>query len=134
MRSIQTGPVSISHTDPVHLIVSTRRHALQPFTLSDGTKLQVGDWACTPVRAMMQNPDHYPKPMEFNGFRFVEQGLLEQAAGAAFDQVLQEQPSKLTDTYDKNNTWHVWGTGRMAWYVAIRKIMVSSGYSTRYIG
>ena len=96
--------------------MSTRRYALQPFTLSDGTKLEIGDWACTPVRAMMQNPQNYPKSLEFNGFRFVEADLLEQAASKAFTQTLQELPSKLTDVNDKNNSWHVWGTGRMAWY------------------
>ena len=126
--------LSMLNTDRVAVIVSTRRHALQPFTLSDGTKLHVGDWACTPVRALMQNPEHYPKPLEFNGFRFVEQSILEQTAGATFDQVLQEEPSKLTDTYDKNNSWHVWGTGRMAWYVQFCRLIVTSADSMWCIG
>ncbi|RAL66551.1 hypothetical protein DID88_006241 [Monilinia fructigena] len=43
--------------------MSTRRYALQPFTLSNGTTLEVGGWACTPVRAIMQNPEDYPKPL-----------------------------------------------------------------------
>ncbi|CAG9957158.1 unnamed protein product [Clonostachys rosea f. rosea IK726] len=51
---------------------STRRSALQPFTFSNGLKLEVGDWACTPVRAIMQDPEYYPNPLRFNGFRFVE--------------------------------------------------------------
>uniref|UniRef100_A0A0B7KLU2 Cytochrome P450 n=2 Tax=Bionectria ochroleuca TaxID=29856 RepID=A0A0B7KLU2_BIOOC len=71
---------------------STRRSALQPFTFSNGLKLEVGDWACTPVRAIMQDPEYYPNPLRFNGFRF-------------------PNPSKLTDV---GNTFHVWGTGRMA--------------------
>jgi cytochrome P450 len=95
--------------------VSTRRHALQPFTLSDGTKLNVGDWACTPVRAMMQNPEHYPDPLKFNGFRFADPKILDEAASKPFDFPQKSSPSKLTDV---NGSWHVWGTGRMAWYVA----------------
>ena len=94
------------------LKVSTRRHALQPFTLSDGTRLEVGDWACTPVRAMMQNPDHYPQPLEFKGFRFVDPELLNNANFPSFKFPQPQGPSKLTDV---NGSWHVWGTGRMAW-------------------
>lgn len=91
-------------------IESTRRSALQPFTLSNGTKLEVGDWACTPVRAIMQNSKSYPEPLEFNGFRFVDPLHLGPKAGNF--KVLQTKPSKLTDIDD---TFHVWGTGRMAW-------------------
>lgn len=91
--------------------MSTRRSALQPFTFSDGSKLSIGDWACTPVRAIMQDPAHYPSPLEFNGFRFVDTELLDKAT--KIGSVSQPTPSKLTDA---NNTWHVWGTGRMVWY------------------
>jgi hypothetical protein len=59
----------------------------------------------------MQNPDYYPVPLEFNGFRFVDQELV-RSVGSGF-KAIQERPSKLTDV---NNSWHVWGTGRMAWY------------------
>ncbi len=63
--------------------MSTRRCAIQPFTLSDGTKLNVGDWACSPSGAIMKNADNYPAPLEFNGFRFVEpRGA--QSSGSAF--------------------------------------------------
>lgn len=95
--------------------MSTRRHALQPFVLSDGTRIEVGDWACTPVRAMMQNPEHYPEPLEFNGFRFVDRELIENPAHSAFKFPQADGPSSLTDV---NGSWHVWGTGRMAWYVS----------------
>ena len=66
---------------------------------------------------MMQNPEHYPDSQTFNGFRFVEPTILAQTTRKDFAQTLQECPSKLTDTRDENNSWHVWGTGRMAWYV-----------------
>lgn len=95
----------------VFLIVSTRRSALKPFTLSDGTTLNVGDWACTPVKAIMQSPEHYPAPLQFNGFRFVDPERF--GDGAVPAGPMQPRPSKLTDV---NNAWHVWGTGRMAWY------------------
>jgi cytochrome P450 len=88
--------------------VSTRRHALKPFTLADGTKLHPGDWACTPVKAMMQSATHYPSPLDFQGFRFVDPRVLSAVKG----EVRQPEPSKLTDP---GNTFHVWGTGRMVW-------------------
>lgn len=34
----------------------------------------------------------------------------------AFDTVMQKKPTKLTDL---DMTYHVWGTGRMAWYVLV---------------
>jgi cytochrome P450 len=88
---------------------STRRSALQPMVLSSGVKLEVGDWACTPVSAIMQDPKYYPSPLQFNGFRFVEPSLLNDKDGKF--EVSQPTPSKLTDV---DNTYHVWGTGRMA--------------------
>ncbi|KAI9155657.1 Ent-kaurene oxidase [Paramyrothecium foliicola] len=88
---------------------STRRSALQPFTLSDGTKVNVGDWACTPVRAIMQNPEFYPDPLSFNGFRFASPDVVDNSTGKF--KLIQPKPSKLTDV---DETFHVWGTGRMA--------------------
>ena len=98
--------------------MSTRRQALQPFTFSDGTKLEVGDWACTPVRAMMQNADHYPEPLQFNGFRFADPQLLHDDATNLpnFEFLQPEGPSKLTDP---SSSWHVFGTGRLVWYVPL---------------
>lgn len=96
--------------------MSTRRQALKPLSLKDGTRLETGDWACTPVRALMQTPEHYPQPLEFHGFRFVEPARLVglEDATLAKHQALQPEPSKLTDV---GGSFHVWGTGRMAWYV-----------------
>ncbi|KAI0481793.1 cytochrome P450 [Xylaria cf. heliscus] len=91
--------------------MSTRRSALQQFTLSDGTIIFPGEWACTPVRAIMQSPQNYPEPTTFYGFRFasfIPDTGLDAANGLSFR---QPSPSKLTDI---DLTWHVWGTGRMA--------------------
>ncbi|OAL53550.1 cytochrome P450 [Pyrenochaeta sp. DS3sAY3a] len=108
--------------------LSTRRQALKPFTLSDGTHVAVGDWACTPVRALMQSGTFYPQPLSFSGFRFVDPAALEAVekqdmAGKA----MQDEPSKLTDV---GSTYHVWGTGRMAcpgrfYAAAIMKLLVA---------
>ncbi|KAI1412118.1 cytochrome P450 [Hypoxylon sp. FL1857] len=104
--------------------MSTRRSAIQPFTLSDGTHLKVGDWLCTPVKAMMQSPEHYPDPLQFSGFRFADPQLVALIAGV--DGPMQPQPSKLADV---NYSWHVWGTGRMAcpgryYAVAVMKVIL----------
>lgn len=92
---------------------STRRSALKPFSLKDGTHVNVGDWFCTPVRAIMTNPIDFPEANTFSGFRFANPELvksLENGHGS-FD-ILQKKPTKLTDV---DMTFHVWGTGRMAW-------------------
>ncbi|RYP59192.1 hypothetical protein DL769_008649 [Monosporascus sp. CRB-8-3] len=89
--------------------MSTRRSALQPFKFTDGTKLAIGDWACTPVRAIMTDATNYPAPLDFKGFRFADQESLDRLHGNFTSP--QPKPSKLTDV---DNTWHVWGTGRMA--------------------
>ncbi|KAI4951283.1 hypothetical protein J4E91_003992 [Alternaria rosae] len=91
---------------------STRRSALQPFSLKDGTHVNIGDWFCTPVRAIMTNPVDYPEATTFSGFRFADPQLVKslENADGAFD-IMQKKPTKLTD-FDM--TFHVWGTGRMA--------------------
>jgi hypothetical protein len=94
-----------------HPAVSTRRQALKPFSFSNGTKLAVGDWACTPVQALMQTGAHYPQPLDFNGFRFVDPGLFSEEDMSA-NKVFQPAATNFTDV---GNTYHVWGTGRMTW-------------------
>lgn len=94
-----------------------RRKILTPFTLADGTRLHVGDWICTPHQAIMQERTHYPHPLEFNGFRFVDPAILNaDLKAAAINNVMQpDGPSKLVDPATH---FHVWGTGRIMWYVA----------------
>lgn len=58
----------------------------------------------------MQDPEFYPDPLEFNGFRFAKPDDVA-AVGESFKR-LQSRPTKLTDVDD---TFHMWGTGRMAW-------------------
>ncbi|KAL5121805.1 hypothetical protein ACEQ8H_000020 [Pleosporales sp. CAS-2024a] len=94
--------------------LSTRRSALRPFTLADGTHCNVGDWFCTPVRAIMTNPLDYPAAQQFSGFRFADPRLVASLGGNASERlhcVMQKKATKLTDA---DMTYHVWGTGRMA--------------------
>lgn len=91
------------------LQVSVRRCALQPFTLSDGTKLAVGDWTCAPSGAINLKAEYYPAPLEFSGFRFVDPALVPRDLPS---HVSQPKPSKLADVDD---SFLMWGTGRMAW-------------------
>jgi hypothetical protein len=108
-----TLPVPSFYTD-IWITESTRRSALQPFSLTDGTHVDVGDWFCTPVRAIMTNSADFPNALKFSGFRFADPVLVRAIAeneGGAFE-VLQAKPTKLTDV---DMTYHVWGTGRMAW-------------------
>ncbi|KAF2967330.1 hypothetical protein GQX73_g6256 [Xylaria multiplex] len=91
--------------------MSTRRRAMRPFQFSDGTKLEVGDWACTPVHAINHDSTHYPDPFRFNGFRFVRPEVLEKATIKVDADASQSEPSAITEVSDK---WQFWGTGRMA--------------------
>lgn len=84
---------------------------MKNFALSDGTRINAGDWTCTPVSAMIQTADLFPNPLTFNGFRFVSPALLDEQA-AAINKTTQPEPSRLTDMSMAN---HVWGTGRHAW-------------------
>lgn len=62
----------------------------------------------------MQSPEHYPEPTTFRGFRFADLKPQSQFGNAPELDFRQPVPSKLTDA---DYTWHVWGTGRMVWYV-----------------
>ncbi|KAI1290681.1 cytochrome P450 [Xylaria venustula] len=90
--------------------MSTRRSALKPFMFSDGTKLNVNDWTCTPVSAITANASLYPDPTQFSGFRFADPALFE-GKSIAQARATQLTPSLLVDA---NSTWQMWGTGKMA--------------------
>ncbi|MCJ1356768.1 MAG: hypothetical protein MMC33_006764 [Icmadophila ericetorum] len=96
-----------SRLSPVESM-SVRRCALQPFALSDGTKLEVGDWACAPSGAINCSAEHYPEPLKFNGFRFADPSVFPDERSSVSQ---QPKPSKLTDV---DNSFLMWGTGRMA--------------------
>jgi hypothetical protein len=60
----------------------------------------------------MQRAEHYPDPLNFNGFRFADPKIVDTAIAYSMS---QPNPSKLVDL---DSSWNVWGTGRMAWYVS----------------
>ena len=93
--------------------MSTRRLVLEPFALSNGSKVEVGDWVCTPLRAMMRDPANFSQSHEFHGFRFVDPALLASFKSSEFHRPQPGASSQLTDLAG----WQLWGTGRMAWYV-----------------
>jgi cytochrome P450 len=80
--------------------MTSRRVALKPFSLSNGAKINSGDWICMPLKSMLSDPQYYPTPDQFDGFRFVR------------PDTQPEGPSKLTDVTYK---WGMWGNIRQAW-------------------
>ncbi|KAI1346843.1 cytochrome P450 [Xylaria sp. FL0043] len=111
--------------------MATRRSALQPFTLSDGTRVHIGNWVCTPVKSIMQDSRFYPNPLQFYGFRFVDPNIVEgtvnrQEGGTQFAPSPQPTQSNFTDL---NQTFHFWGTGRCAcpgrfYAVSVMKLII----------
>ncbi|KAL6876964.1 cytochrome P450 [Trichoderma novae-zelandiae] len=91
--------------------VSSRRMALKPFELSDGSTVRPGEWICTAPRGMMSDARYYTDPLQFQGFRFVDPKRLDkQLSALSGHRVPQEAPSSFTDV----NDWQLWGTGRSA--------------------
>jgi cytochrome P450 len=109
--------------------VSTRRKALQPFQLSDGTQIRQGEWICSAAKVIGSSPAHFQAADEFHGFRFVEPAHLVQALGeepSDFGIVKSQETSEFTEISD----WQLWGTGRGAcpgrWYAsAITKTILT---------
>ncbi|KAI1752381.1 cytochrome P450 [Xylaria castorea] len=91
--------------------MSVRRRALQPFSLSNGTKVAIGEWACAPSGAINTHGEYYPSPETFSGFRFVEPSILSNSQAYTTPMAMQSKPSKLTDV---DHSFLMWGTGRMA--------------------
>ncbi|KAH6644885.1 cytochrome P450 [Boeremia exigua] len=92
--------------------VSTRRKALQPMTLSDGTHAKAGEWFATPLAAMLKDAGNWAEPLEFHGFRHVApEHLATLENNSQFSSPEPEKAALLTDV----SKWQTWGTGRMAW-------------------
>ncbi|PQE02871.1 cytochrome P450 protein [Rutstroemia sp. NJR-2017a BBW] len=82
--------------------VSIQRKVMQPFTLSNGTHIPIGNTICVPQAALMHSPNLYTSPSTFNGYRFV---LPE-------DRDATEPKIKYTDV---NAAFPFWGASRKAW-------------------
>lgn len=83
-------------------IVSVRRKVLAPYSLVDGTYLEVGSWACVPQRSLMRDPGNYQNATSFHGFRFVPSPGTEYVGNA----------SRFTDVASK---FPFWGAGKRVW-------------------
>jgi cytochrome P450 len=82
-----------------------RRKALFPYTFKDGLHIPAGSWVCAPSRAVMQDPNNFDDPTEFNGYRFVSKAVVHNASKPI-------TLSKYTDTEPK---FLFWSHGRRAW-------------------
>lgn len=95
--------------------MSTRRKALKPFQFADGTKVEAGEWVCSPLAGMSLDPNNFARPDEFHGFRFVQPDVLETALEATPPHDFQvpegQRPSQFTDVTDMP----FWGAGKMTW-------------------
>ncbi|KAH9871931.1 hypothetical protein J1614_006189 [Plenodomus biglobosus] len=95
--------------------VSTRRKALKPITLSDGTHVKRGEWLATPLAPMLRDSNNWVQPLKFHGFRHVDAQYLACLVGEhQFANPEPEKAALLTDV----SKWQTWGTGRMAWHQA----------------
>ncbi|KAK4164290.1 cytochrome P450 [Cladorrhinum sp. PSN259] len=108
--------------------LSTRRQATHPFTFSDGTHLNPGDWAVTPLLAINKMPEYYPQPHQFSGFRFVSEGVLNSIEFNAEEKLPQQaKASKLTDI---ESSWLMFGIGKQScpgkfYASAVMKVILS---------
>lgn len=85
---------------------------LKPFELSNGVRVERGDWLTTPLAPMLRDPKRWIDPHEFNGFRHVDEATLASLEHPEhFDAPELDKAAPLTDT----RGWQTWGTGRMAW-------------------
>ncbi|KAH4001641.1 hypothetical protein HBI56_065490 [Parastagonospora nodorum] len=90
--------------------VSTRRKALKPFTMSNGTRVETGEWLATPLAAMLKDSANWSEPNEFHGFRHVAPAHLASLEENGFKSPEPGKACLITDV----SKWQTWGTGRMA--------------------
>ena len=76
---------------------------MTPFVFSDGTRVPAGNIVCVPQQALMLDPNHYDKPCEFQGFRYVSR-----RDGVDTSTSRLSHPSPV---------FPFWGPADRAWYV-----------------
>ncbi|KAI0535045.1 cytochrome P450 [Xylaria digitata] len=106
--------------------VSTRRKATKPFQLSDGTRVEKGQWICTAARGVSLDPANYAQANEFRGFRFVEPDVLnrffsEDGRSLISSSFQIPEPGKSSQFIELSDS-QLWGTGKSActgrWYAS----------------
>ncbi|KAL4923644.1 cytochrome P450 [Aspergillus undulatus] len=87
--------------------ISVRRKVLQPYTLSDGTRLAKDDVACISLQPILQSPENYTDPLTFNPYRFMKSTSTKSASSTS----ITSSSSKFTDA---DVTFPIWGLGKHA--------------------
>ena len=85
--------------------VTARRAVMRDFTFADGATIKKGDWVAAALGPMLQDSSYYPRPNQFDGFRFADPKYTE-----AEESIQPEGPTKFTDISEK---YQVWGTGKI---------------------
>lgn len=89
--------------------VAIRRKALNPFRFPDGgPQLQPGQVACVSSYDIMHDPVKYPRPHEFDGFRFL-------SSSDGKPSGVEEQPLRGTKFVDGSKDFPIWGFGSKIW-------------------
>jgi hypothetical protein len=85
---------------------------LKPFELSNGLRVQEGDWLATPLDSMNTDAKNWINPLIFHVFLHIESATMASLNGkTSFTCPEPEKAAPLTDA----RGWQTWGTGRMAW-------------------
>ncbi|ROW06907.1 hypothetical protein VMCG_04175 [Cytospora schulzeri] len=107
-----------------HLTATFQRKALQPITLSDGTRIPPGTMTFAPTNAINFDPNIYPDPETFDGLRFYK---LRQASE---EEANKHQLTSITKTQLQ------FGSGRHAcpgrWFAAHQNKLVLAAVIQRY--
>jgi cytochrome P450 len=120
------------------------RKAVKPFTLSNGMTIPPGSTVSTHLYAVHKDPDNYPNPLEFEGYRFlnVNPGYTGgdgnvMASRAILDGKMDEQ-AKGGDSKETKEMWYTtsktflgFGHGKHGWYVTLVHLdSFSRGYQS----
>lgn len=85
------------------------RRVQKDFTFSNGLRIPAGNWIFAPNSPVLRDPDNYPEPDKFDGFRF---SRLREEEG-------QSNSHTLVSSSMKNLQF---GDGRHGWYVILATI------------
>ena len=94
--------------------ISCRRKVLRPYTLADGTFLDVGDVACVPLQSILLDEEIYSDASRFDPYRFINNNRekKEDKSGSNSSTSTSTSTSRFTDS---NSRFPLWGLGKHAW-------------------
>jgi len=82
------------------------------FTFSNGAYIPRGNWVSIPQQAIMQDPEIYSSPQQFQGFRFVDWA----------DNSSPELAASKSRFSHPGHMFPYWGTLKHAWYVTFMSL------------